>query len=85
MTDPNTPWKAQSINRFDVEIVDKSGKEVLIMLNNDRMKFILQAVNKHERLSKENIKMKEVFQLLIDGNMCSHAADDLIKLLLTEL
>lgn len=48
-------------------------------------KFIVKACNSHDKLVEENYKMKEVYQLLLGGNMCSAAADDIIKQLLIKL
>lgn len=88
MSDQNTPWYDQSINQFDVVLIDKKGKEILTMLNNDRMKFILKAVNNHVILvdlleSTVSFMRRGYFENTLskrDINLFDNAADFLSEL-----
>lgn len=61
--------------------IDKSLYNLDLNIANKLDKF----QNNHDRLVEALEKTKEVLQGMLDGNVCSHAGDDIIKQLLTEL
>lgn len=82
MNNQNTPWESDKINVFDVVIIDKEGKELFTILNNDRMRFILKAVNNHDKLVEA---LDKLINTSVDGSGYHFTVWKEAKKLLTEL